>query len=219
MWYFWNPLFGKSETHVTNHNLETTLTYVLGTFWFSENASRKWSYSRDRLSLLVPKYGRTWPVQKSNKLSVSILQGWCIEIMFSVVLGTLINFKCRPPTTMAPCMLSCRPWPTSLHGCGLWRRQPREELRPQVSMARAARALLWPGAQFHGSFRQRHWSEPLVHARFLIAFCFFSFLLLQVILTLNPLVQNHKSSSTLQQQRSSPPVQKMHHRRFGPYWI
>ena len=156
MWYFWNPLFWQIW------NLRH-LTCVLGSFWFSENASRKWSYSRDRLSLLVPKYGRTWPVQKSNKLSVSILQGWCIEIMFSVVLGTLINFKCRPPTTMAPCMLSCRPWPTSLHGCGLWRRQPREELRPQVSMARA---LLWPGAQLHGSFHQMHSSEPLVHATF-----------------------------------------------------
>jgi len=32
--------------------------------------------------------------------------------------------------------------------------------------------------------------------RFLIAFCFFSFQLFQVILTLNPLVQKHKSSST-----------------------
>ena len=45
-------------------------------------------------------------------------------------------------------------------------------------------------AQLHGSFRQRHWSEPLVRAAFGVAFCFFVFQLLQVILTFIPLVQN-----------------------------
>jgi len=43
---------------------------------------------------------------------------------------------------------------------------------------------------FMGSFRQRHWSEPLVRAAFGVAFCFFVFQLLQVILTFIPLVQN-----------------------------
>ncbi|PVH63373.1 hypothetical protein PAHAL_2G015700 [Panicum hallii] len=44
------------------------------------------------------------------------------------------------------------------------------------------------GRNFMGSFRQKHWSEPLVRAGFGIAFCFFVFQLLQVILTFIPLV-------------------------------
>ncbi|RLN36059.1 hypothetical protein C2845_PM03G19330 [Panicum miliaceum] len=51
-----------------------------------------------------------------------------------------------------------------------------------------------PGRNFTGSFRQRHWSEPLVLAAFVVTFCFFIFQLLLVILTLIPLYRSTKAA-------------------------
>ncbi|RLN33072.1 hypothetical protein C2845_PM03G34340 [Panicum miliaceum] len=51
-----------------------------------------------------------------------------------------------------------------------------------------------PGRNFTGSFRQRHWREPLVQAAFVVTFCFFVFQLLQVILTLIPLYKSTKAA-------------------------
>ena len=99
--------------------------------------------------ILITTYPKVWYNLGSSKIhqaefaNVGILQGWCIE-MFSIE----ISYVSHQP----PCMLSCRPSPTSLHGCGrvvVFDIDSLERNDVRSVWARAGRALL-TGRNFTG---------------------------------------------------------------------